>query len=114
MVQALQNAGDSSVWVKRGDTMVLLSVCVCVCLLQGLVLVLGLVLHHHLAALAHGEGEGALDVLRVAQLVYVFPEHLVQVRRHLLVERYLHQLGGWEHTHTGWLEEELWGGREMG
>ena len=51
-------------------------------------------LHHHLGGLAHGEGKGGLDVLRVAQLVNVLPEDLRQVRRHLLVERDLHQLGG--------------------
>lgn len=67
--------------------------CLTAALLERLVLVLGLVLHHHLAALAHGEGEGALDVLGIAQLVHVLPENLGQVGRHLLVERYLHQLG---------------------
>lgn len=61
-------------------------------LLKWLVLVLGLVLHHHLPALAHSEGEGALDVLRIAQLVHVLPENLGQVWRDFLVERDFHQL----------------------
>lgn len=69
--------------------------CVYVCLfslLERLVLVLSLVLHHQLATLTHGEGEGALDVLRITQLVHVLPENLSQVRRDLLVKRDLHQL----------------------
>lgn len=45
-----------------------------------------------LATLAHGEGEGSLDVLWVAELVHVLPEHLGQVRRHLLIKSYLQQL----------------------
>lgn len=48
-------------------------------LLERLVLVLRLVLHHHLPTLTHSEGEGALDVLRIAQLVHVLPEDLSQV-----------------------------------
>lgn len=50
-----------------------------VSLLERLVLVLGLVLHHQLAALTHGEGERALDVLGVTQLVHVLPEDLGEV-----------------------------------
>lgn len=49
-------------------------------------------LHHHLPTLTHSEGEGALDVLRIAQLVHMLPENLSQVGCNLLVKGNLHQL----------------------
>lgn len=58
------------------------------------VLLLGLGLHGLLGRLAHGEGEGAVDVLGVAQFVQVLPEDLGTLHSHLIIEGNLQQLRG--------------------
>lgn len=58
------------------------------------VLLLGLGLHGLLGRLAHREGEGAMDVLGVAQLVQVLPEDLGTLHSHLIIEGNLQQLRG--------------------